>query len=387
MTQSTAARIARRLQPGMRVAIADGAGAPVGLIDDITEAARSVGGISLLLGWCLELPVRIDADAFTEIRTIMGGAALRGPIADGAVRYVPERYGALPALLSGPLRPDVLIAGLAPGSDGWAWGPEVAWMSSVLDAGAVLLVEENDALPRTSADPLIAHARGEVVATTSRPPIAMRSSQPDDLNERIGRHIADWIPEGAAVQYGPGPLADATFAALNAPISIRSGMISDSVMDLQQRGLLLDDPVATYVVGSPAMYEWADGRPLTTRLERTHDPAFGRPAPFIAINSALEIDVHGAVNVEGLAGRSVAGIGGHPDYALNGHRSVGGLSIIATTTQRRGVSTLVDQLSFPASTARSDVDVVVTENGSADLRGLDDAERGAALRALWNPPA
>jgi acyl-CoA hydrolase len=44
---------------------------------------------------------------------------------------------------------------------------------------------------------------------------------------------------------------------------------------------------------------------------------------------------------------------------------------------------LVERLSAPVTTPRSDVDVVVTEHGAADLRGLDDRERERALRALW----
>jgi acyl-CoA hydrolase len=43
----------------------------------------------------------------------------------------------------------------------------------------------------------------------------------------------------------------------------------------------------------------------------------------------------------------------------------------------------VERLGAPASTSRSDVDVVVTELGVADLRGLDDRERKAALQAIW----
>jgi acyl-CoA hydrolase len=45
---------------------------------------------------------------------------------------------------------------------------------------------------------------------------------------------------------------------------------------------------------------------------------------------------------------------------------------------------LVEQLSAPVTTTRADVDVVVTEHGVADLRGLDDRERERVLRDLWS---
>ncbi|QTI69926.1 acetyl-CoA hydrolase/transferase C-terminal domain-containing protein [Gordonia polyisoprenivorans] len=384
MGNSTSATIAAQLRPGMRVAIADGAGAPLSLVDDLTDAARSVGGISLVLGWCLALPVRLDRDAFTDIRTVMGGFALQPAIDDGVVRRVPARLGGLPSLLTGPLRPDLLIAGLTRDNAGWHWGTEVSWMASVVDAGVPVLAEHNEALPRTSGDPVVPQDQVTVVSHVERSPIAVPSATFDDTSRQIAAHIADLVPEGACVQYGPGPLADAVFDALTVPIRIRSGMINQSVLSLERRGLLLDTPVSTYVVGSPEVYVWADGRAVTTRLEKTHDLSVARGRPFVTINTALEVDTSGAVNIEGIAGRAVAGPGGHPDFALAGHRSVGGLSIIATPSTRRGRRTLVDRLTFPASTPRSDVDIVVTEHGRADLRGLDDVERAAELARIWS---
>jgi acyl-CoA hydrolase len=205
---------------------------------------------------------------------------------------------------------------------------------------------------------------------------------PDDVHRRIAGHLASWVPEGAQLQYGPGPVADALAEVLEVPVRVRSGMLTDTVLRLDQRGLLVGDPLGAYLWGSEELYAWADGRSVVARVEHTHavDPASG---PLVSVNAALEIDLTGAVNVEQLGGRPVSGIGGHPDFALAAHVSRDGLSVIATTTSRRGENTLVERLSGPASTARTDVDVVVTELGAADLRGRDDAERRAALLAVW----
>ena len=79
----------------------------------------------------------------------------------------------------------------------------------------------------------------------------------------------------------------------------------------------------------------------------------------------------------------MAGIGGQPDYAAAAAGSVGGLSIMAMPSLFGGRSTLVDRLSAPASTASHDIDVVVTERGSADLRGRDRTERRQLIESLW----
>jgi len=101
------------------------------------------------------------------------------------------------------------------------------------------------------------------------------------------------------------------------------------------------------------------------------------------VNTAVEIDLDGQVNVEGTAEAVVGGIAGHADYAAAAARSVGGLSIIAVPTAHRGRPTLVARLSRPVSTPAHDVDVVVTERGIADLRGLSRPERRNALADLW----
>jgi acyl-CoA hydrolase len=101
------------------------------------------------------------------------------------------------------------------------------------------------------------------------------------------------------------------------------------------------------------------------------------------VNTALEVDLDGQVNVESAGGSAIAGVGGHPDYAVGAVRSAAGLSIVAVPTVRGGHPTLVDRLAVPASTPAHDIDVIVTELGSADLRGLDRRGRRRAIARLW----
>ena len=385
MDESAEALFATVLQPGMRVVVGDGAGAPTGLLGPLSRAAATVGDVSLVLGWCLSLPDDFEPSAFRDVRTVMGGFALRSLVRQGSVRYVPERYAAVPALLQGPLRPDVALVAMRPGVDEWHWGSEVSWMGALLDLPDLrVLVEENEALPAASAEPAVPHGRGTVVARSHRPPVPAEAHPPSDVHRLIATHVAPFVPAGARVQYGPGPVADALAEVLEVPVTVRSGMLTDTVRHLEQRGLLLGNPLGAYLWGSPDLYTWADGREVVGRVERTHSSGAG-PAPVVTLNAALEIDHVGAVNVEALGEHPVSGLGGHPDFALAGHLSPGGVSIIATPTRRNGTLTLVEELAAPASTARSDVDVVVTELGAADLRGLSDSERRDALTAIWTP--
>jgi acyl-CoA hydrolase len=105
------------------------------------------------------------------------------------------------------------------------------------------------------------------------------------------------------------------------------------------------------------------------------------------VNSALEVDLWGQANVERAGGRVVGGVGGLMDFMHGARRSPGGVSILALPATARGgsVSRIVPLLGGPVSVARHDVDIVVTEFGSADLRGVSDAERARRLTAIAAP--
>ena len=272
---SASEQIARHLRRGCRVAVADGSGAPVGLAAELTGAAAEVGGVELVLGWCFAAPADLDDQpAFQDIRAIMGGYALRRGIAAGRVHYVPARISAVPGLLAGRLRPDVLVAALRPGRrGGYAFGSEVSWMSAAIDAGATVLAEVNHALPEASAEDELPPERVVVVAETERPPHRTEPARLDDDARAIGARVAGLVPEGARIQFGPGKIGEAAVAALEVPVAVDSGVINDSVVDLAERGLLIGDPVATYLVGTQRLYDWADGRALLRRVEHTHDPS------------------------------------------------------------------------------------------------------------------
>lgn len=379
---AAAERIRPLLVRGARVAVADGAGAPITLGRPLAYAAREVGGVRLLLGWSFQLPVPLNREAFPDIRAIVGGYGLRRRFGDG-VHYLPVRLSAVPALLNSVLRPDVLLAGVRPGPRGLSFGSEVAWMQAAIDAGAHVVAEVNHGLPAAAREAPLSPVQMTVVAEADRPPLTLPLPPADAVADAIGRRVAELARPGAHVQFGPGGIGDAALRAMEVPVHIDSGIVGDAVLGLEARGLLLGEPLATYLAGTSAVYQWAHGRPIVARIEHTHDPSRLSAAPLLAINTALEIDHTGQVNVEGFAGDVIAGVGGHPDYAGAAVRSRDGLSVVALPTVRGGRTTLVDRLSVPSSTTRSDVDMVVTEFGTADLRGLSDGERTRALRTVW----
>jgi acyl-CoA hydrolase len=365
------------------VAVADGVGGDPEAVAHVLEVfdPRTT---DLLLGWVPEGQLLSGLERFTDVATVMGGFALRGAIDAGAVRYVTVRLGAVPALLRGPLRPDVLVAPVAPVEGGFLLTTESAWIRAAIDAGAEVLGVERSGVPVLDAGTPIPSDRVRVVGRSTVPPTEVRWGEPQDIHRAVAERVVPLIPRGARVQYGPGPVGTAVIDALACPVQIDTGMLSDAVVGLDRRGLLLGRAYAPYSGGTRVLYDWAPGRAVVDRLECTHDPVrlAGAP-PLIAVNTALEIDLDGQVNVEAVGGSAVAGIGGHPDYAFGAARSAEGLSVVALPTRRGPHCTLVERLAAPVTTPSHDVDVIVTELGVADLRGLDRSGRRSALAALW----
>ncbi len=366
-----------------RVAVVDGVGGDPEAAALALEAFDP-GSTDLLLGWVPQGQLLSGLDRYAHVATVMGGFALRGPIDAGTVRYVTARLGTVPALLQGPLQPDVLVAPLAPVDGGFLSTTESAWLRAAIDAGAEVLGIERSGVPVLDAGPPIPADRVRVVGRSSAPPTEVRWGIPQDVHRAIAERVVSLIPEGARVQYGPGPVGTAVIDAIERPVRIDTGMLSDAVVELDRRGLLLGHAYAPYCGGTHALYDWASGHAVVDRIEHTHDPVrlAGEP-PLIAVNTALEIDLDGQVNVEAVGGSAVAGIGGHPDYSFGAARSATGISVVALPTRRGPHRTLVERLAAPVTTPSHDVDVVVTEHGVADLRGLDRSARRAVLAALW----
>lgn len=109
----------------------------------------------------------------------------------------------------------------------------------------------------------------------------------------------------------------------------------------------------------------------------------------ISINSAIQVDVMGQVCSQSIGTRHFSGTGGQLDTHRGAVMSRGGRGIIAlrSTAKKGTISTIVATLA-PGSgvtVPSQDVDTIVTEYGSAELRGLSVKERMEALIKIAHP--
>jgi acetyl-CoA hydrolase len=106
---------------------------------------------------------------------------------------------------------------------------------------------------------------------------------------------------------------------------------------------------------------------------------------FVAINSAIEVDLTGQINAETAGGRYLGAVGGAMDFMRGARRSRGGLPIIVLPSRAGARTRIVPRIEGPVSTPRSDAAVIVTEHGVADLRALTLSKRIDSLIAIAHP--
>jgi len=181
---------------------------------------------------------------------------------------------------------------------------------------------------------------------------------------------------------------------------VHTEMLSDGVMRLADAGvitgsrktLLPGKMVTSFVMGSAALYRWADDHPaLELRpSDFTNDPSvIARNDRMVSINSALAVDLTGQVCADSIGCAIYSGFGGQLDFMRGAARSKGGKPVIAlpSTAKEGRVSRIVDVLGAGSGvvTTRADVHYVVTEHGVASLHGRSLRERAAALIEIAHP--
>ncbi len=360
---------------------ADGADAPALAPMDVLAAAGLDPDVefAVTLGWTIERPAWID-DTDAPVHTHMAGYGLARDIAAGRVTTTATRLGRVPSLVA-EAQPDVgVVSGVRRG-DAFAFVRTVGWGDVLARTAKRVVVEIHDDAVDVGA-PLI---EGNIVAALPRPadaPDGSVTSRPaDEVDLRIGAQVASLIPDGGTIQFGPGGIGEGIVASIDRPVGIWSGLITDGVATLADRGLLRGAADGAYLWGgAPLDALAADGRLTLRSVSDIH--AIGRLSAIprlVGCNTAVQLGLDGSVNVERAGERLIAGIGGHADFCAGASMSDGGLSVIAVrSTTPKGNSTIVAQVDT-VSTPRADVDVVVTEHGIADLRGAGDAERARRL--------
>ena len=394
-----ASDVRRLLRPGMTV-YAPGVAGESGLLTEALRAEPSAAAHVRFVGMWLPGFNRFDyagLDPQARATAFFIYDDLRASFAAGRIDYIPLSYfGAYCHLRDREGIDLALLHVTPPNADGRVGlGVATDFAPAVFDKAAIKVAHVNPSMPSTRG--LVDFAYDDLDYVVEAPhPIAGSDSQDDPAFVEIGRHIAGLVDDGSTLEVGVGRV-QSVFGAFTGKrdLRIHAGAITDSVRRLANSGALADEPgaITTGIAwGGDALYQFCaeDPRVRFAPVGWTHDVSrIGQIDRFVAINGVIEVDLLGQANAEMVDGRQISSAGGLTDFMHGARLSPEGFSVVALpASARRGtVSRIVPQLDAgtSVSAARTAVDVVVTENGVADLRGLGIDARAEALIAVADP--
>ncbi len=392
--------LAQHLRPGDHVVVGQTTGEPTGLVDELFALAAGLGQLNVFCGYSLNPAWGAPIDAALRVTTYCGMGSIRHIVGRGAARVIPAQLSQLASYFeSGLLKADVVLLQVSPAdAEGYhSLGCAVDYVWSAAQAARVVLVEVNPNLPR-SRSAFRLHGSRVVVARESDLPLPeLPNQEPDERQLSNGRNVARLVPDGAIIQLGIGSMAAAVARALSQHrgLRVRSGMGGNWLPALVASGAIdstdREACMASLAVGTRSLYDFCGPDSLLSFAAPAQLVAPGGPAaaaPFMAINSALEVDLCGQANAEFVGTRYVGTVSGQPDYFRAARRSPGGLAIVAlpASVGAASKSRVVARIAGAyVTSAQSDIDVVVTEYGVADIRATTLAERRRLITALAEP--
>jgi len=279
------------------------------------------------------------------------------------------------------------------------------------DPERICLVETSPGFPRTfGLPPEHRHALNirdvDIVVEGDAIPFALEDPPPTDVEITIAQFAEAYIPDGATLQTGIGGIPNAIAGILangsGSGFGIHSEMFTTGLMRLCQAGKVTNNQksayegfsVTTFAAGTPELYDWLDGNDSVRFLPVgiVNSPSvISSNKNMITINGAMAVDLAGQVVADTISGQQFSGIGGHEDFIAAASLVLSDRSLVCLPSTTTVDGKLVSRISanLPkgsiVTTARHQVDVIVTEYGTAELRGLTVRERAKAIAAIGHP--
>ncbi|MBS7527235.1 acetyl-CoA hydrolase/transferase family protein [Fusibacter paucivorans] len=218
----------------------------------------------------------------------------------------------------------------------------------------------------------------------------------DEDSKKISEHIikffeaeveAGRLPENLLpLQSGVGSVANAVLAGLVdskfEDLTCYTEVIQDSMFDLIDAGKVTVASGTSFTPSEEGLVRLNENMEKYVKhcvlrpMEISNHPEVARRLGVLALNTAIEIDIYGHVNSTNIMGsRMMNGLGGSGDFTRNAYISI---FTTVSTAKNGDISSIVPKVSHCDHTEH-DVQVVVSEIGLADLRGLSPRERARAI--------
>ncbi|MEE3849049.1 acetyl-CoA hydrolase/transferase C-terminal domain-containing protein [Gordonia sp. LSe1-13] len=390
------------VRPGDHIVIGQACGEPTTLLEAMTAQAGAIGDLSAFVATSFSGTLASAAEGGVAMSSMGAIGTLRTLAKAQALDIIPCHVGQVaPMIAAGYLRCDAAFVQVSPADavGNHSLGLISDYVGAAVDKARVVVAEINDQVPHTYGE-VLPTSKIDVAVHVSRPPIQVSPARITATDQSIAEFAAAYIEDGSVIQMGVGAVPDAMLQLLvdRRDLGVHSGMVGDGLVDLVEAGAVTNArkridrgvTVTGALIGTTRLYDFAHRNPdlRMCATSYTHDAGvMAQLDNLVTINSAVEVDLTGQVNAEQSGASYLGGTGGQVDFVRAGARSPGGHAIVALPATAKGgsVSRITAGLSGPVTTARSEVDVVITEFGAAELRGQTLTERTRRLIAIAHP--
>ena len=404
----TPAEAVRLVRSGDTIVAQGSTSVPNVLFRALTERAAELRDVKIIVGFgvCPEDAPYAKTEYIDSFRalSIFVPNYLRRAMKEGVADTIPCFLGEVPFLFrSGQVPVDVAFLNVSePDENGYcSYGISADIAFSAVECARVVIAQVNKYMPRTFGDPVIHVSKISAMCRGDEPLVEVPTPVPNEIETKIGRYIAEQIPDGATLQIGVGGIPNAVINALSGHkhLGLHTEAITDGVLPLIERGIIDNSQKALYpgksvgslILGSRHLYDHVDGNPdfVIRDVAWTNDPQNIRQNPrAMAINSAVEVDLTGQICADSIGETVISGVGGQHDFMYGAALSEGGKCFIALpSTTAKGQSKIVSHLQPGAGvvTTRFQAQYIATEYGIVYLRNLPLAERAKALISIAHP--
>jgi acetyl-CoA hydrolase len=405
----TAEKAVEAIQSGNRVFLTGNCSVPQKVMAALVARATKLNNVEIVQVLTVgdASYVAPEMSGHLRVNTLFISDNVRQAVNEGRADFTPCFLGEIPGLFkNGALPLDVALIHVGPPDEhGFcSFGIEVGVTKTAAQSAKIVIAEVNPNMPRTLGDAFIHFSKLDYIVPVEYPLPELPMGGTSELSQRIARHIAGMIPDGATLQMGIGGIPDAVLNELTTHkhLGIHTEMFSDGIITLVERGVIDGEMkslhpgkvIAGFMLGTSRLYDFVNDNPIVEMhpTEYVNDPfVISRNDRMVAINSAIEIDLTGQVCSDSIGSRLYSGVGGQVDFIYGASRSKGGIPIIAlpatATVKGQLVSKIVPILKLGAGvvTTRNHVRFIVTEHGVADLYAKTLRQRAKALINIAGP--
>ena len=387
--------------PGARVYVGSACATPRRLLDALGARKELIGGGVELVHFLTD--GARQASTYRH-RTWYVGSDVREGARRGQVDYVPMSLADVPARLANRSEPvDVALVSVGPpDAEGrCALGLSVDVTLAAVRAAKVVLAQVMPEMPRVRGTGFVEWERITAHTVVEDEPIEYVHPEIGEVAERVARHVARLVPDGATLQVGLGRVPNRMLRQLTnrRHLGIHSDVLTDALVDLVESGAVDGsaksvDPgviVGSWAMGSARLYKLLHDNPgweLRAADEVCSPEVLAAHERLVSVTQGFAVDLTGQVTIDAHEGGPYGGVSTQPDFHRAASRSPGGRAIVCVASLQPDGSSAIQLALRPGQAvgiARHEVHWVVTEWGAAYLHGRSLRERAVALIDLAHP--